>query len=165
MKVRQSGRWRQDFAYLLGEMLRRHGAVRLDDVHARAAAGEFGGHQVAGDGGARQQDALALQVVGGEGFQQTFGDVLLAHQVHLEMQGFDGGARGRPDGADFGAQLAQIARAGIEAVEEEAHAVGAGEDQPVVGVELGDGAVERARSRRAGGSRWWAARSRRRRGR
>ena len=108
MKVMQSGRLRQDFARLLREMLGRHGAVGLHHVHVRAAAGEFGGHQVARHGGARQQDALAGEIVRGEGFEQPFGDVLLAHQVHLEVQRFDGGARGRPDGADFGAQLAQI---------------------------------------------------------
>ena len=89
-------------------MFRRHGAVGLHDIHVRAAAGEFGGHQVAGDGGARQQDALAGQIVSGEGFEQPFGDVLLAHQVHLDVQRLDGGARGRADGADFGAQLAEI---------------------------------------------------------
>ena len=117
----------------------RHGAVGLHDIHTGAAAGEFGGHQVAGDGGARKQDAFAGQIVRGEGFEQRFGDVLLAHQVHLDVQRFDGGARGGADGADLGAQFAQI----VQVVEEEAHSVGAGEDQPVVGVEFGDGAIER----------------------
>ena len=98
----------QDVARLFGEMFRRHGAVGLDDVDVSAAAGEFGGHQVAGDGGARKQDALAGEIVSGEGFQQRFGDVLFAHQVHLDVQRLDGGARGGADGADFGAQLAEI---------------------------------------------------------
>ena len=101
VKVMQSGRLRQDVARPAPRRsFGRDGAVGLHDVHARAAAGEFVGHEVAGDGGARQQDALAGQVVSGEGFQQAFGDVLLAHQVHLEVQRFDGGARGRADGAD-----------------------------------------------------------------
>ncbi len=40
-------------------------------------------------------------------------------------------------------QRAQIGGGAVQALQEEAHAVGAGEDQPVVGGEVGDGAVER----------------------
>ena len=40
--------------------------------------------------------------------------------------------------------MAQVGGGTVQAVQEEADAVGAGEDQPVVGGEIGDGAVERA---------------------
>ena len=45
----------------------------------------------------------------GEGFEQAFGHVLLAHEIALEMQRFDGVARGRADGADARPQRAQVA--------------------------------------------------------
>ena len=60
---------RQDVARLFGQMFGRHGAVSLDDIDVSAAAGEFVGHEVARDGGARKQDAFAGKVVSGEGFQ------------------------------------------------------------------------------------------------
>ncbi len=161
VKVMQSGVARQDVARVFGEMIGRHGAVSLHDIDVSAAAGEFVGHEVARDGGARKQDVFAGKIVSGEGFEERFGDVLFAHQVHFDVQRFDGGARGRSDGADFGAQLAEV----VEMFEEEANAVGAGEDQPVVGVEIGRWRDREARGRRAGGFRWWAVRSRRRRAR
>ena len=68
----------------------------------------------------------------GERFEQALGDVLLRHQVDLQVERFDGGASGGSDGADAGAQCAQVGVPGVEALDEKAHAVGAGEDQPVV---------------------------------
>ena len=48
----------------------------------------------------------------------------------------------------------------VQTLQEEAHAVGAGEDQPIVGGELARWRGRAARNRRRAGSRWWAARSR-----
>src|SRR5205823_2471528 len=108
------------------------------DVHARAAAGQRGGHEVAGDGGAREQDAAAGEVVRSEGVDQAFGDVLGAHEIDLQVQRFNRRASGGTDGADLRAKRAQVGGGAVEAIEEEADAVGAGEDQPVVLGERGD---------------------------
>ncbi len=159
VKVIQSGLAREGCADAFRGALGHHGAVGFHHVHRGAAARQFRRHQVARHGRARQQHALAGEIVRGEGLQQAFRHIFLAHQVDLQVQRLDGRARGRADGADARAQIARRSRRGaVQALDEEAHAVGAGEDQPVVAVQFRDGAVERPVIGGRGEFRWWAAR-------
>ena len=100
--------------------------AKFGDTHTKVGL-------VAGDGGAREQDLCAGEIVRGEGLEQRFRDVFGGGQVHLDVKLLDGLARGRADGAHLRFELAQI----VQPVEEETHAVGAGEDEPVVFGEIG----------------------------
>src|SRR5882724_11212296 len=113
---------------MVREAIGRDGSVSLHYVDLSAAAGELLRDEVACHGSAREQDALAGEVVRGEGFEQTFGDVLLTHEVDFEMEGLDGVAGGRADGADARAELAQVGGGAIEGLHEKPDSVGAGED-------------------------------------
>jgi hypothetical protein len=86
---------------------------------------ELLGDQVSGDEGARQQNALGFQVVAGEGVEQAFGDVFGGQEVNLEMQGCNRLGGGGADGADLGAQAAEVVRASVEALDEVVYAVDA----------------------------------------
>ena len=127
---------REDLASMFGQVLGGLGAIGFDDVHGCAAAGEFGRNQVAGNGGARQKNAAACEIVRGKGFEKAFGDVLLAHQIDLEMDGFNRGSGGGANGTDSRAELAEIVRRAVQGVQEIADAVGAGEDEPIVRSQL-----------------------------
>ena len=83
------------FDRLLQRRLLRRGAPVRRDMVAR-------------HGGAGEQDALAGEVVLREGSQQAFGDVLCAHEIDFQVECFDGGAGGGADGADAGAEFAQV---------------------------------------------------------
>ena len=61
------------------------------------------------------------------------------------MQRLDGVARGGADGADAGAQSTQVGCGRVQALDEAAHAVDAGENQPVIGDEPANGSIQRSR--------------------
>ena len=77
MKVIQSRFARKRTGGTLGEIRRRRRSIGFHDVDPRAAPREFGGQQIAGDGGAGDQDARAGQIVSRQGFEQSFGDILV----------------------------------------------------------------------------------------
>ena len=56
----------------------------------------------------------------------------------------EGGGRGRPDRADPAPNRAQVAPARVQTCEKILHAIGAGEQQPVVFFEPGNGLIERS---------------------
>ena len=86
-----------------------------------------------------------------ESFHQALGDVLLAGIRSTFRCSASTAARVAGPMAQMRARSARRSQwLTIQPLEEEADAVGAGEDQPVVLVELGDGAIERLQDRAAG---------------
>ena len=138
----------QDGGRATGEFGGRDCAIGFADIDISAAAAKLVGENIAGDGGAGDQDSGAGEVKSGKRPEKTLGDVLFGEDIHFDVEAFQGVTGGRADGADAAANGTKVRGRGVETFQKAADAVGAGEDQPVVRGQGGDGVVERAVVRR-----------------
>jgi len=103
-------------------------AIRVDDIHLRAAFAELSRNYVARDFSTRDQDAGAGELFRSECFGKRFGDIAPGDERNLESIRFGGFARG---GAYYGNARAEgrgIAKLRGECVD----GIGAREDDPIV---------------------------------
>ena len=98
----------------VAEAFGRHGAIGLHHIDVRAAPASSTGTRSRATAARGSRTRLPARSCGGEGLEQALGDVLLAHQIDLQVERFDGGARGRADGADLGAQRAQVGGGAVQ---------------------------------------------------
>ena len=136
-------------------VLRHDRCGRLPRHRPGAAAAEFGGNEVAGDGGAGEQDALARR---GRAAAKASSRPSATYSLPIRSTFRCSASTAARVAGPMAQMLRAQARAGRRRSgpgdPERTDAVGAGEDQPVVRSEVRDGAVERARSRRRVESRW-----------
>ena len=85
---------------------------------------------------------------GSEGFGEGFGDVLRGDEVDGEADGIGGVQGGGADDGDVFGELGEVEELGSTV--EGFDGVGAGEEEPVVGAEAGEGGVEGGEGRRGG---------------
>jgi hypothetical protein len=108
------------------------------------SAGELAREDVAGLLGADDQDAEVFDGTGGlEGLDDGLGDVLGGLEINLEMEVADAGGGGGADGGDAdSADVAGVVVEFEEEPEEGVHAIGTGEDDPIVAVAILDEMAE-----------------------
>jgi hypothetical protein len=117
-------------------------AVGFDEGEVGSGGGEGFGEGIARFGGSEEEHVGGLVVrgagVGDEGFGERFGDVLRGDEVDGEADSLHGLCGG---GADDGDSLGD--EGSIAALVKDFDGVGAGEEEPVEGFELGESGVER----------------------
>ncbi len=117
--------------------------VRFRHVHFRAEVRQFARNHVARHLGTHQQHALSFHLAS-QGFHHRFGYVLVRDDINRKSMGLDYPRGCRADGSDIQVEEVGLGFAELgQARKEHLHAVGAGQDKPVVIENAGDGAVER----------------------
>src|SRR6202042_303049 len=108
---------------------------------------EGGGEGVASFGSANEEKGLAGSFRD-EGFCERFGYVLSGEEIDCQTDFVSGAEGGGTDGGDVPGELGEVEKLG--ATVKGFDGVGAGEDQPVVGAEAGEGGVEGGEGGRGG---------------
>ena len=132
----------EDFAGTLCQAFGRDGSVGFHNFHLGPALAEGIGQDIAGDGGPRDQDSLAFHVMGCKSFEQSLRYILLRGDVHLEVEPFEGVARGRTDGTNEPPNAAEVPGALVEAFEKTFDAIDGGKDEEVVGLQPQECGIE-----------------------
>ena len=114
-------------------------AISFGDCDGGTGGGEGLGDGVAGFGGTNEEEGFAGGF-GQEGVSERFADVLRWDEVDGKADVVGGAQSGGTDGGDVFGELSEAEELG--AAVEGFDGVGAGEEEPVVGAEAGEGGVE-----------------------
>ena len=129
----------EDFASAGGVFGFGDGLVGDADIDDGVEGVESVGDDHAGFLGFDPKHGKAIDLLFLEGVDEAFGDVLVGDEVDGEAVFVNLGDGGGSDGRDFGsAKAAGVFVDGVEAFKESLDAVGAGEDEPVIGVGVAD---------------------------